>query len=131
MPVRVITQYAWHSLFVRNMFIQSTPEELAAHTPEFVVIDCPGFHAFPEIDRTHSDVFILVDFGKRLVLIGGTEYAGEMKKSAFTAMNYFLPEDVLPMHCSANVGQNGRRSPFLRPVRHRQDDAVRRPRPRR
>ena len=108
MPVRVITQYAWHSLFVRNMFIQSTPEELAAFTPEFVVIDCPGFHAFPEIDRTHSDVFILVDFGKRLVLIGGTEYAGEMKKSAFTAMNYFLPfEDVLPMHCSANVGATG------------------------
>jgi len=108
MPVRVITQYAWHSLFVRNMFIQAKPEELAAHTPEFVVIDCPGFHAFPEIDRTHSDVFILVDFGKRLVLIGGTEYAGEMKKSAFTAMNYFLPfEDVLPMHCSANVGTTG------------------------
>jgi phosphoenolpyruvate carboxykinase (ATP) len=108
MPVRVITQYAWHSLFVRNMFIQSKPEELATHAPEFVVIDCPGFHAFPEIDRTHSDVFILVHFGKRMVLVGGTEYAGEMKKSVFTAMTYFLPfKDVMPMHCSANVGAGG------------------------
>ena len=108
MPVRIITQYAWHSLFVRNMFIQGKPEELAAHSPEFVVIDCPGFHAFPEVDGTHSDVFILVHFGQRMVLIGGTEYAGEMKKSAFTAMNYFLPfEDVMPMHCSANVGTAG------------------------
>jgi phosphoenolpyruvate carboxykinase (ATP) len=108
MPMRIITQYAWHSLFVRNMFIQAKPEELAVHEPEFVVIDCPGFHAFPEIDGTHSDVFILVDFDKRMVLIGGTEYAGEMKKSAFTAMNYFLPfEHVMPMHCSANVGPAG------------------------
>jgi phosphoenolpyruvate carboxykinase (ATP) len=108
MPVRIITQYAWHSLFVRNMFIQAKPEELATHTPEFVVIDCPGFHAFPEVDGTHSDVFILVHFGERIVLIGGTEYAGEMKKSVFTAMNYFLPfEDVMPMHCSANVGAGG------------------------
>ena len=108
MPVRVITQYAWHSLFVRNMFIQAKAEELATHAPEFVVIDCPGFHAFPEVDGTHSDIFILVHFGKRTVLIGGTEYAGEMKKSAFTAMNYFLPfEDVMPMHCSANVGAGG------------------------
>lgn len=108
MPVRLITQYAWHSLFVRNMFIQATPEELARHEPEFVVIDCPGFHAFPEHDKTNSDVFILVNFAEKLVLVGGTEYAGEMKKSVFTAMNYFLPfEDVMPMHCSANYGPNG------------------------
>lgn len=108
MPVRIITQYAWHSLFARNMFIQATHEELAVHEPEFVVIDCPGFHAFPEHDKTNSDAFILVDLTKKLVLIGGTEYAGEIKKSIFTAMNYLLPyEDVLPMHCSANMGPNG------------------------
>lgn len=108
MPVRVITQYAWHSLFVHNMFIQATPEELSTFQPEFVIIDCPGFHAFPEYDHTHSDVFILVDFGQKMVLIGGTEYAGEIKKSAFTSMNYFLPfKEVMPMHCSANIGQNG------------------------
>jgi phosphoenolpyruvate carboxykinase (ATP) len=108
MPVRIITQYAWHSLFARNMFIQTKPEELANHRPEFVVIDCPGFHAFPEYDRTNSDVFILVNFAQKMVLIGGTEYAGEIKKSVFTAMNYFLPfEDVMPMHCSANYGPQG------------------------
>ena len=108
MPVRIITQYAWHSLFARNMFIQAKPEELAQHRPEFVVIDCPGFHAYPAVDRTNSDVFILVNFGERLVLIGGTEYAGEIKKSVFTALNYLLPlRDVLSMHCSANVGPGG------------------------
>lgn len=108
MPVRIITQYSWHSLFARNMFIIPTAEELENFDPEFVVIDCPGFHAFPEIDGTNSDVFILVNFAKKLVLIGGTEYAGEIKKSIFTAMNYDLPfEDVLPMHCSANCGRDG------------------------
>jgi phosphoenolpyruvate carboxykinase (ATP) len=108
LPVRIITQYAWHSLFARNMFIIPEPEELATFEPEFVVIDCPGFHAFPEVDKTNSDVFILVNFANKLVLIGGTEYAGEIKKSVFTAMNYFLPfENVLPMHCSANYGSGG------------------------
>jgi phosphoenolpyruvate carboxykinase (ATP) len=108
MPVRVITQYAWHSLFCKNLFIQPTAEELATMEPEFVVIDCPGFHAYPEVDHTNSDVFILVNFDKRLVLIGGTEYAGEMKKSVFTAMNYMLPfKEVMPMHCSANIGPEG------------------------
>jgi phosphoenolpyruvate carboxykinase (ATP) len=106
--VRVITQYAWHNLFVRNLFIQPRPEELADFKPEFVIIDCPGFHAFPEVDHTNSDVFILVNFAEKLVLIGGTEYGGEMKKSAFTAMNYFLPfQEVMPMHCSANIGPKG------------------------
>ncbi len=108
MPVRIITQYAWHSLFVKNLFIQPTAEELSDMRPEFVVIDCPGFHAYPEVDHTHSDVFILVNFAKRIVLIGGTEYAGEMKKSVFTAMNYYLPfQGVMPMHCSANIGEQG------------------------
>jgi phosphoenolpyruvate carboxykinase (ATP) len=108
MPIRIITQYAWHSLFARNLFIQPSPPELAVHEPQFVVIDCPGFHAYPELDQTNSDVFILVNFAKRLVLIGGTEYAGEIKKSIFTAMNYYLPfHGVLPMHCSANYGAAG------------------------
>jgi phosphoenolpyruvate carboxykinase (ATP) len=108
LPVRIITQYAWHSLFARNMFILPTDDELAVFEPQFVVLDCPGFHAFPEVDNTNSDAFILVNFAKKLVLIGGTEYAGEIKKSVFTAMNYFLPfENVLPMHCSANYGTGG------------------------
>jgi phosphoenolpyruvate carboxykinase (ATP) len=108
MPVRIITQFAWHNLFARNMFIQAADETLPDFKPEFVVIDCPGFHAFPEYDKTNSDVFILVNFAQKLVLIGGTEYAGEIKKSIFTAMNYFLPfKQVMPMHCSANIGPAG------------------------
>jgi phosphoenolpyruvate carboxykinase (ATP) len=87
LPVRILTQYAWHSLFARNMFILPEPEDQETFEPEFVVIDCPGFHAFPEVDGTNSDAFILVNFAKKLVLIGGTEYAGEIKKSVFTAMN--------------------------------------------
>ncbi len=114
MPVRIIAQYAWHSLFARNMFIQATPDELKNHDPEFVVIDCPGFQAFPSHDKTNSPVFILLNFAKRLVLIGGTEYAGEMKKSIFSAMNYYLPlRDVMPMHCSANIGPDGRTALFF------------------
>lgn len=104
MPVRIITEYAWHSLFARNMFIREfDPEVLESFVPEFTVIDMPRFHATPEYDGTNSQTFILVDFGKRLVLIGGTEYSGEIKKSIFTALNYYLPNrNVLPMHCSAN-----------------------------
>lgn len=114
LSVRIITQYAWHSLFARNMFIIPEPDELSAFEPQFVVIDCPGFHAFPEVDHTNSDVFILVNFAEKLVLIGGTEYAGEIKKSVFTAMNYFLPfENVLPMHCSANYGSVGQVALFF------------------
>jgi phosphoenolpyruvate carboxykinase (ATP) len=108
MPVRVITETAWHSLFARNMFIQATEEELLTHVPEFTVIQAPNFHAIPELDGTRSEVFIAVHFGKRMVIIGGTQYAGEIKKSVFSAMNYFLPlRNVLPMHCSANYGPEG------------------------
>ena len=107
-PIRIITEYAWHSLFARNMFILPRPDELAHHVPEFTVIDVPRFHAVPEIDGTNSEVFILVNLGKKLVLIGGTSYAGEIKKSIFTILNYLLPLDqVLSMHCSANVGPEG------------------------
>jgi phosphoenolpyruvate carboxykinase (ATP) len=106
--VRVITEYAWHSLFSRIMFIVPDGKALAAHSPEFTVIDTPRFHAIPEIDGTRSEVYILMHLARKLVLIGGTSYGGEIKKSVFTLMNYLLPlQDVLPMHCSANVGASG------------------------
>jgi phosphoenolpyruvate carboxykinase (ATP) len=114
LPIRVITETAWHSLFARNMFIRATPEELAGHVPQFTVIDVPSFHAIPEQDGTRSEVFVAIHFGKRLVLIGGTQYAGEIKKSMFTVLNYLLPQQgVLTMHCSANVGPGGGAAVFF------------------
>jgi len=108
LPIRVITEYAWHNLFARNLFIKANPAELDGHVPEFTIIDAPRFHAIPETDGTRSEVFIILNFAKRLVLIGGTSYGGEIKKSVFTIMNYLLPlRSVLPMHCSANVGKAG------------------------
>ena len=87
------------------MFIQATPEELATHLPEFTVINCPRFHAIREVDGTNSEAFVVLNFAKKLVLIGGTSYAGETKKSIFSVMNYLLPfKQVMPMHCSANYG---------------------------
>jgi phosphoenolpyruvate carboxykinase (ATP) len=107
LPVRVITETAWHNLFARNMFIQADPEQLESHVPEFTVLHVPNFQAIPEIDGTNSEAFILLNLSRKLVLIGGTSYAGEIKKSVFTVMNYLLPqENVLSMHCSANVGAN-------------------------
>jgi phosphoenolpyruvate carboxykinase (ATP) len=107
-PIRVITEDAWQSLFARNMFIQVPSEQRKTHVPEFTVIAAPRFHAIPEVDGTRSEVFIIVNFGKRVVLIGGTAYAGEAKKSVFTFLNYLLPRgDVLSMHCSANMGESG------------------------
>ena len=109
LPIRVVTEHAWHSLFARHMFIgERDPQRLAAHVPEFTVIDAPGCKADPARHGTRSETFIVVNFAKRLVLIGGTTYAGEIKKSIFTVMNYLLPlRQVLPMHCSANVGPDG------------------------
>lgn len=107
LPVRIITQYAWHSLFARNMFLQATPDELINHVPTFTVIDAPRFHASPTMDGTNSETFIIVNFKKKLILIGGTSYAGEIKKSLFSVMNYLMPKKkVLPMHCSANIDEN-------------------------
>lgn len=106
LPIRVINENAWHNLFARNMFIQATPEELATHVPEFTILHAPNFHAIPEVDGTRSEVFIVVNLKKRMILIGGTQYAGEMKKSIFSVLNYLLPQrHVLSMHCSANVGE--------------------------
>jgi len=103
--IRTVTEVPWHSLFAANMFLEPTPEQMANHVPEWVVIDAPNFKADPEVDGTHSEAFILLDFSKKEVLIGGTSYAGETKKSIFTVMNYLLPlQGVLPMHSSANIG---------------------------
>ena len=108
LPIQVINEYAWHNLFVHQLFIRPTTEELEHHSPEFTIISAPGFKADPLVDGTRSETFIIVSFEKKVVLIGGTEYAGEMKKSIFSIMNYLLPEkDVFPMHCSANVGFEG------------------------
>jgi len=108
LPIRVITETAWHSLFARNMFIQPDDSELQEHVPEFTVLHVPNFQAIPEIDGTASDAFIIISLSRKLVLIGGTSYAGEIKKSIFTVLNYLLPmENVLSMHCSANVGVDG------------------------
>jgi phosphoenolpyruvate carboxykinase (ATP) len=109
LPIRVITENAWHSLFARHMFIpERDQKKLGQHHPEFTVIDTPRFHGDPAIHGTNSEVFIIINFAKGLVLIGGTSYAGEIKKSIFTVMNYLLPfRQVMPMHCSANIGADG------------------------
>ena len=105
-PIRIITEYAWHNLFARNMFVQIQDEdELNRHIPEFTIFAMPRFHASPDIDGTSSEAFIIVNFGKRLIMIGGTSYAGEIKKAVFTVLNYLLPQEkVLSMHCAANMG---------------------------
>jgi phosphoenolpyruvate carboxykinase (ATP) len=106
LPVRVITEYAWHNLFARNMFIREEDgARLAAFEPGFTVLDAASFQADPARDGTRSATFILLDLARRMVLIGGTRYAGEIKKSVFSVMNYLLPkQQVLSMHCSANYG---------------------------
>ncbi|MBI4264639.1 MAG: phosphoenolpyruvate carboxykinase [Acidobacteria bacterium] len=109
LPIRIVNEFAWHNLFARNMFLpEDDPVKRAEHLPQFTVIDAPSFKADPARHGTRSDVFILVHFARKLVLIGGTSYAGEIKKSIFTILNYTLPlQGVLSMHCSANVGSDG------------------------
>ncbi len=109
MPVRIISEYAWHSLFARNMFIKpKTAEEFRQHVPEFTVLCVPSFKAFEPIDGTHSKTFITLNFDQKLCIIGDSAYGGEIKKSIFTVLNFLLPfEGVMPMHCSANVGDDG------------------------
>jgi phosphoenolpyruvate carboxykinase (ATP) len=109
LPVRVITELAWHSMFARNMFIlPKTNEEFRRHVPDFTVIAVPSFQAFPQIDDTPSNTVIAINFEQKLCIIGNSGYAGEIKKSIFTIMNYLLPlEGVMTMHCSANVGSTG------------------------
>src|SRR5690606_4520925 len=112
--VRIITECAWHSLFARNMFIQPPAEELADFQPEFTILQIPSFEADAKVDGTRSEVFVLPNFADKLVIIGGTSYAGEIKKSVFSILNYLLPEkNVLPMHCSVNVGDDGASAVFF------------------
>jgi phosphoenolpyruvate carboxykinase (ATP) len=108
LPVRVINEFAWQNLFVRTLFVRPTEEELKTHRPEFTIVSAPGFQADPQRDGTRTEAFVIVNFTRRVVLIGGTKYAGEMKKSIFGIMNFLLPErNVFPMHCSANLGKDG------------------------
>ncbi len=102
-PLQVITELSWQNQFVRNLFLRRTTTEDA-----FTIISLPNFRAIPEIDGTNSTAFVVINFKKRMVLIAGTHYAGEIKKSAFTIMNYLMPQrGVFPMHCSANIGKDG------------------------
>jgi len=105
LPVRIITEYAWHSLFIQNLLIEPDQSELEGFDPQFTIIDLPGFEADPEKHGCRTETVIAVNFAKKLILIGGTSYAGEMKKSVFTILNYLLPpKNIMPMHCSVNVG---------------------------
>src|SRR3954453_2785840 len=108
LPVRFIPPNAWHALFVRNMFIRALPAELALFRPGFTVLHAPELQADPARHGTRSGTFVVLNLAKRVVLIGGTRYAGEIKKSIFTALNYLLPaQSVFPMHCSANTNVDG------------------------
>ncbi|MFN7249847.1 MAG: phosphoenolpyruvate carboxykinase (ATP) [Anaerobacillus sp.] len=106
LPISVVNEFAWHNLFAHQLFIRPSKDDLAHHKPHFTVVSAPGFKANPDLHGTKSETFIIVNYEKRIVLIGGTEYAGEMKKSIFSVMNTILPEkNVLPMHCSVNIGK--------------------------
>jgi phosphoenolpyruvate carboxykinase (ATP) len=106
--VRVINELAWHSHFIRTLLVRPKVEELAGFEPEFTIIDLPSFRADPARHGTRTETVIAVNLTEKLILIGGTAYAGEMKKSVFSILNYLLPADgVMPMHCSANIGPNG------------------------
>ena len=108
LPVRVVTETAWQNLFARNMFIRPPVEDLEGFEPSFTILHAPGLAARGAEDGVRSSTFILVDFDRRMILIGGSSYAGEIKKSIFGVLNYLLPErGVLPMHCSANIGPGG------------------------
>ena len=114
LPTRVVTEYAWHSLFIRNLLIRPERDALAGFEPRMTIIDLPSFRADPARHGTGSETVIAIDLTRMIVLIGGTAYAGEMKKAVFTALNYLLPESgVMPMHSSANVGPDGDAAVFF------------------
>jgi phosphoenolpyruvate carboxykinase (ATP) len=113
-PLRVVTEKAWVAMFVRNMFIVPPRDELSGHVPEFTVLHAPGVKADPSSDGTNSEAFVILNFGRNEAIVGGTGYAGEVKKSMFTVMNYLLPlRDVFPMHCSANMADDGHTAVFF------------------
>ena len=108
LPIRTINNRAWHNLFARQLFIRPSQEELKNYEPEFTLLSCDDFATIPEEEGTRSKTFIIINFKKKIVLIGSTSYAGEIKKAIFSIMNYILPrKSVFPMHCSANVGADG------------------------
>ena len=107
LPIRVISQFAWHNAFADNMFIAASDDELQDFKPEFTVFHAPNFKAEPAIDGTKTETFVILDLVNKRVLIGGTGYAGEIKKSIFSTMNYLLPQKgIMSMHCSANIGKD-------------------------
>jgi phosphoenolpyruvate carboxykinase (ATP) len=107
--IRVITEYAWSNQFAYNMFLRPTQDELEHFSPEWTIVNAPGFMANPEVDGTRQHNFAILDFTRKIALIGGTGYTGEIKKGIFSALNFILPvfKNTLPMHCSANVGEKG------------------------
>ena len=114
LPIRVITDKAWHSLFATQIFIRPTLTELKNYEPEFTLLSVNNFGAIPEIEGTRTETFIIINFKKKIVLIGSTSYAGEIKKSMFSVMNYLLPnKGIFPMHCSANMGRDGNTALFF------------------
>ncbi len=133
LPIRIITEFAWHSFFARNMFIKpQTAEEYRRHVPEFTIIAAPGFKASPQIDQTPSETFIVLNFAKKLCIIGNTAYGGEIKKTIFTLLNYLLPltDEIMTMHCSANVGKEWRCCFILRSFRDGKNHSFSRSEPR-
>ncbi len=115
MPIRIIAEKAWHAMFARNMFLlPETNDEYRRHVPDFTVISVPSFKALPQIDGTASETFIILNFARRICIIGNSAYAGEIKKSVFTIMNYLMPlQGVMSMHSSANIGSDGRSAIFF------------------
>lgn len=115
MPIRIVSELAWHSHFARNMFIlPETNQEYRRHIPDFTVLCVPSFKGIPQIDGTPGNTFIVLNFAAKMCIIGNTAYAGEIKKSIFTILNYLLPLDgVMPMHCSANIGKDGDAAVFF------------------
>lgn len=112
--VRVINELAWHNLFIRTLLVRPTAEELDGFAPEYTIVDLPSFQADPERHGTRGETVIAVNLSEKLILIGGTKYAGEMKKSVFGILNYLLPvKGVMPMHCSANIGADGKTAVFF------------------
>ena len=114
LPTRIITELAWHSMFIRNLLIRPERSALETFVPKLTIIDLPGFRAHPERHGSRTETMIACDFVNGVILIAGTSYAGEIKKSVFTALNYLLPaKGVMPMHCSANVGPDGDTAVFF------------------
>jgi len=115
LKIRAITEYPWMAGFVHNMFLRPTQEELSTFAPEWTILNAPGFQAIPEVDGTNAPNFAILNFTRKVVLIGGTGYTGEIKKGIFSALNYLLPKenDVLTMHCSSNIGKDGDTAVFF------------------